>query len=576
MDLDKLVVLFLDLQTTAADPRKGRVIEIGWARSEYAHECGFDLLSLRSHLLQQPADCEIPQRIQAITGIGPEEIDTSCDPGKAWAQLLSSADEVARSDSLNKCPLVIHYAKFETPFLIDMHTSYSAQRGFPFKVVCTHVIAKRLFPELPRRSLRAMAGFFGYSLGPARRCQEHVKATAFVWMALIGELKARFNITTFEKLQQWLDQPVLTVTAGRTYPMAREVRDDLPDNPGVYRMLRSNGDVLYVGKATSLRKRVASYFRKSTRHPEHILEMLSQAKNLDVTATESVLEAAILESDEIKRLSPPYNVALREEEREVWFCSSDLCEFNSKPSDRYRVGPLVSQDSAIRLGAIRQLIEMENIHEVKDEVLFTALGIPEGYSPDIECAREGLASFLNRYRARLAGGDRRFELTKIANELWLERLAEKEAEIEESGELVLQSEEIPIWTPEKVCHMLESNIVRGSYELRRARWLVLLSEAALAWAEIHNKRDCRFLIMIEKGQVLYRRMTNDVEMPVPSGHTRSFCDRQRSFDLMTADRLRVVTTEIRKAVTSGRWVRVCLRPNVILEGAKLARMFRWA
>jgi hypothetical protein len=44
---------------------------------------------------------------------------------------------------------------------------------------------------------------------------------------------------------------------------------------------------------------------------------------------------------------------------------------------------------------------------------------------------------------------------------------------------------------------------------------------------------------------------------------------------MTADRLRVVTTEVRKTVAAGRWVKVCLRPNVILDSDKLTRMFRW-
>jgi DNA polymerase-3 subunit epsilon len=575
MDLDKLIVLYLDCQTTGSNPRKGRVIEIGWARSDFSRDCGFDEFSMHTHVLQQPPECEIPERIQAITGIGSDEIDNSHEPDEVWTQLLADADEIARLDSLDKCPVVIHYARFEAPFLFDLHNTYSAQRIFPFKVICTHAIAKRLFPELPRRSLRAMAGYFGYSLGPARRAREHVIATAFVWRALIGELQARFNITTLEKLQQWLDQPMVFIAPERTYPMAKEVRNDLPDKSGVYRMLRSNGDVLYVGKASSLKKRVASYFRKSSRHPEHILEMLSQAKNLDITTTGSVMEAAILESDEIKRLSPPYNVALRGGERDVWFCSSDLREFKLEANDKYRVGPLLFQDAAARLGAIRQLVITDDVPDADETGLMAAVGIPEGYAPEIECARAGFEAFLDRYQSRLARRNRRVEVTRIANELWLERLAERETENEESDELVLQSEKVPIWTPETVCHVLESNLVRGCYELRRARWLVLLSEAALAWEEMNDKQQCRYLIMFEKGQVLYHRLLEDDEIPVPPGHTRSYSDRQRSFDLMTADRLRVVTTEVRKTVAAGRWVKVCLRPNVILDSDKLTRMFRW-
>ena len=75
MDLDKLVVLFLDLQTSGANPKKGRVLEVGWARSDFSRECGLDENSLHSYLLQQPEGCEIPERIQSITGISPDEIE---------------------------------------------------------------------------------------------------------------------------------------------------------------------------------------------------------------------------------------------------------------------------------------------------------------------------------------------------------------------------------------------------------------------------------------------------------------------------------------------------------------------
>lgn len=575
MKLEELIVLFLDCQTTGSNPRKGSVVEIGWARSASSQEYRFDVSSVNSYLLKQPIGDEIPERIQAITGIGPDELDAGYEPGEVWAELLSTADEIARLNSLQRCPVVIHYAKFETPFLIHLHTRYSPTRGFPFKVICSHVLAKRLFPELPRRSLRAMAGYFGYSLGQARRSKEHVIATARVWQEMLRVLEEKLGIATFERFQQWLDQPMLSTGRERVYPMADEARQDLPDKPGVYRMLRSNGDVLYVGKASSIKKRVKSYFRKSSQHPEHILEMLSQAKQLDVTATGSILEAAILESDEIKRLSPPYNVALSRGERDVWFCSSNLLEFSSKPDAKHRIGPLVSQDAVARLGAISHLVEVDDIPNAGDDDLMVALGIPETYMPDYECARAGFAALLEKYASQFASGKTGLSLKMIANNLWLERLAEKEAESEESDELVLEREKIPMWTPETVCRLFESNIVRGYYELRRARWLVLLSESTIVWEEAGNKKAKRYLILLEKGQVLYHRMINTEETPVPPGHVRSFSDRQRSFDLMTADRLRVITTEIRKAVSSNKWIRLRLSPTNVLDNHALLKLFKW-
>ena len=79
----------------------------------------------------------------------------------------------------------------------------------------------------------------------------------------------------------------------------RDVRLSLPTAPGIYRMLRTDGSVLYVGKAASLHHRVNSYFRKQAGVPERSLEMLSQARAISFDVTPSPLEAALLEPDEI-------------------------------------------------------------------------------------------------------------------------------------------------------------------------------------------------------------------------------------------------------------------------------------
>lgn len=83
----------------------------------------------------------------------------------------------------------------------------------------------------------------------------------------------------------------------------------LPDSPGVYYFLDKEKVVLYVGKATSLKERVRSYFLKDvilTRGPK-ILKMLDEAKEIAWKTTPSVLEALILEANEIKRLQPKAN-----------------------------------------------------------------------------------------------------------------------------------------------------------------------------------------------------------------------------------------------------------------------------
>ena len=86
----------------------------------------------------------------------------------------------------------------------------------------------------------------------------------------------------------------------------------LPDAPGVYRMLNDKGDVLYVGKAKSLKKRVTSYARGAV-HSDRLMRMIADTAEMIFVTTASEIEALLLESNLIKRLKPRYNVSYRDD-----------------------------------------------------------------------------------------------------------------------------------------------------------------------------------------------------------------------------------------------------------------------
>ena len=86
----------------------------------------------------------------------------------------------------------------------------------------------------------------------------------------------------------------------------------LPNSPGVYRMFNKGGDVLYVGKARNLKKRVGSY-AKMGGHTNRIARMILETVNMEFVTTHTETEALLLEANLIKRLRPRFNVLLRDD-----------------------------------------------------------------------------------------------------------------------------------------------------------------------------------------------------------------------------------------------------------------------
>ena len=92
----------------------------------------------------------------------------------------------------------------------------------------------------------------------------------------------------------------------------RAIIQTLPNTPGVYRMLNAAGEVIYVGKARDLKRRVSSYFQK-THSSSRTQLMVSQVNGIEVTLTASEAEALLLEGNLIKRFDPRFNVVFKDD-----------------------------------------------------------------------------------------------------------------------------------------------------------------------------------------------------------------------------------------------------------------------
>jgi excinuclease ABC subunit C len=97
----------------------------------------------------------------------------------------------------------------------------------------------------------------------------------------------------------------------------------LTHKPGVYRMLDANGDVIYVGKARDLRRRVAQYFQGSRAHDGKTYAMVRAVAGVEVTVTRTEVEALMLEYNLIKQHRPRFNVVLRDDKSYPYICLDD-------------------------------------------------------------------------------------------------------------------------------------------------------------------------------------------------------------------------------------------------------------
>ena len=585
--LSELQVLALDCQATGANPQKGHLLEIGWVHTCAAKAFKPQNLLASSFLVALPEDVEIPAAVQRITGITEADSGQALSAAAIWQKLVQTARAIAEANQLDICPTIIHYARFEKPFLKHLHPNKHHPDAFPLQIVCTHEIAKRLLPGLPRRGLRAVAGYFGYTVPPQRRSVDHALGTAVIWKNFVEQLAAKHGITHLDQLTDWLKWTTAESRISRVYPMSRELRLNLPDKPGIYRMRRTNGDLLYIGKATSLKQRVNSYFRQKGSHAEHTLEMLSQAAKLDVSQTGSALEAAVLESDEIKRQCPPYNVALQIGQRKLIFCSSDLQKCAVQPNKIHWIGPLPDGNIIAAMTAFGTWHKNSRLI-AGDQLLnigYRMLNVPEAYAPEPECLAEGLALFRSHHLKRLKQSSPLRFLTGLGCDLWHARLKalekaqiEKEEEIDEESpvDLSSKSEEAPSWTPETVARGIEKLAMRSAHLIRRSRWLCLLSECSLAWQTRDSKERSKIVLVLANGAVCHRRqLPLTQKTPVSPGYAKRMAQRQQMFDLSTYERLRVLTTEMRRLMAEGRQIEIRLDPTAVLGQKQLFRILPW-
>lgn len=282
----------LDVETTGLSARNNRVIEIGIVKVKNLK------ITDKFTTLINPG-CDIPYFITQFTGISNSDVEFS--PG-----FYDTAEEI--EEFIGDSVISGHNLSFDEGFL-----KYEFIRnGFePLSnpSVCTLKLARKIFPELRSKSLGSVTQYLKIKNKDSHRALSDAEATAKILIRLIKKLSKEKGIKT---LQQLIEYQSSVVPANQLLKLPKGIHDSvysLPDSPGVYYFLNRKNEIIYVGKAKSLRDRVRSYYSPAA--DSKAKRIVRQAVKIKTEITNSELTALLLEAESIKVINPIHNRQLK-------------------------------------------------------------------------------------------------------------------------------------------------------------------------------------------------------------------------------------------------------------------------
>ena len=271
----------VDIETTGGYAENHRITEV----AIYLHD-GIQVTE-EFHTLVNPGR-NIPYYITGLTGITTEMV------------LESPAFEEIAEDLFKRLEgkiFVAHNAHFDYSFLKKEFEQVGI--NWQSKKLCTVRLSRKIIPGLRSYSLGSLAESLGIEITNRHRAGGDAAATAKIFDHLLRRDHEGYIVK------------VLKRNSGETIlppNLPKEEFDRLPALPGVYYFLNANGNVIYVGKAINIKKRIAGHFTGDAREWSRS-KIRNEIHHISYELTGNELIALILESQEIRRLWPKYNQA---------------------------------------------------------------------------------------------------------------------------------------------------------------------------------------------------------------------------------------------------------------------------
>lgn len=297
--LSQATFVVVDLETTGGAPGANAITEIGAVRVRGG------VIEAEFSTLVNPG-AAIPAQITVLTGITNAMVVSAPPVGEALISFLEWSRPGGR-----ETVLVAHNARFDVGHLRGAARALDLEWTEP-RVLDTLMLARRAWSrtEVPNHRLGTLAAFVGSPTTPTHRALDDARATVDVLHAAL-EAIAPLGVTHVEDL----------ATAGDPVPARRRAKsrlaEGLPTGPGVYQFLSPAGQVLYVGSAVNLRRRVRSYFTAGESRAA-VARMLDTTVSVRVIETPTEIEARVRELRLIAELDPPVNRRSRRPSRQPW------------------------------------------------------------------------------------------------------------------------------------------------------------------------------------------------------------------------------------------------------------------
>ncbi len=283
----------VDVETTGLGSANNNIIEIGLVKIK-----NFKVIDRYNSFINPGRS--IPPFITQFTGISNDDVYDA----PFFEDLVKPLQ-----DFLEDSVLVGHNLQFDLSFLRKEFQVCGVENYQPLQL-CTLRLARRIYPNLKSRSLGNLAAHLRLKNEDAHRAYADAEVTAKILHVLVEQLKAAEG---FQIVQEFINYQYQSVQLKPKVPLKKNLADaflSLPKSPGVYFFLNKKEEIIYIGKAKSLRDRIKSYLSPTSARKSK--KILTTAHKFKTITTKTELTALLAEAELIKKVNPKMNVMLKQ------------------------------------------------------------------------------------------------------------------------------------------------------------------------------------------------------------------------------------------------------------------------